>query len=163
MRAALRAYLYGGETASRSLDLLDRLVVDLLPGQVATAVVAVVDPRTGTVELSSAGHPAPLVFAGDDVRETDVPIRPLLGVGHGQGRSTSIGLSAGATLVLFTDGLVERRGDGVTSAAERLRRVGFRSVEGELAGWVDRLVEGVPDAGHDDTTVLALRLPARRN
>ena len=102
------------------------------------------------------------MFEGADVREAQLPIRPLLGVGHGQGRSTTIDLPPGATLVLYTDGLVERRGDDVTSAAERLRRVGFRSVDADLAEWVDRLVESVPDAGHDDTTVLALRLADHR-
>ena len=59
MRAALRAYLYGGETASRSLDLLDRLVVDLLPGQVATAVVAVRRPAGGHRRAEQRRSPGP--------------------------------------------------------------------------------------------------------
>lgn len=159
VRAALRAHLHGGATASHSLDLLDSLVVDLLPEQVATAIVAVVDPVARTVELCSAGHPPPLLFSGAEMREVDVPTRPLLGVGAGQSRTVTVALPPGDTLVFYTDGLVERRDDDVTSALERLQRLGFEAVDGPLERWARRLVEELPGAGDDDTTVLAIRLP----
>ena len=160
VRAALRAHLHGGATAAHSLDLLDALVVDLLPEQVATAIIAVVDPVAHTVEVCSAGHPPPLLFSGATPSELRVQNRPLLGVGAGTSSSTAVPLAPGDTLVLYTDGLVERRGDGVTSVLERLRLAGFTPVDGELEAWADHLFAGVPNAGDDDTTILAVRLPA---
>ncbi len=159
VRAALRAHLHGGATASHSLDLLDALVVDLLPEQVATAIVGVVDPLAHTVELCSAGHPPPVLFSGARMVEVEVPTRPLLGVGAGQSRTVTVPLPPGDTLVFYTDGLVERRDDDVTSALERLQRLGFEAVDGPLDRWARRLVEELPGAGDDDTTVLAIRLP----
>ncbi len=61
VRTALRAYLFEGHAPGVSLDRLDRLMSGLLDQRVATAVVAVVDRATGTVELASAGHPPPLL------------------------------------------------------------------------------------------------------
>lgn len=157
MRAALRAHLHGGADAGHALDQLDEMVVDLLPDQVATAVVAVFDPATGQVELSSAGHTAPLVFGPDGVREVDVPSRPLLGVGAGHGRAARVALHPGETLVLYTDGLVERRGDDSPDAASKLRELGVAGPGQEsLDEWASRLITSVPGAGDDDTTVLAL-------
>nr|WP_272917646.1 PP2C family protein-serine/threonine phosphatase [Nocardioides flavescens] len=159
MRAALRAHLHGGADAGHALDQLDEMVVDLLPDQVATAVVAVLDPRTGLVELSSAGHTAPLVFGPDGVREVDVPSRPLLGVGAGHGRAAQVELRPGETLVLYTDGLVERRGDDAVDASSKLRELGVTGPGGQpLEDWAAHLITSVPGAGDDDTTVLALTL-----
>ena len=161
MRAALRAQLHGGATAARSLDLLDALVIDLVPDQVATAVVAVVEPGTRTVELSSAGHPWPMVFGPDGaLREVEVPSRPLLGVGAGHGSSVRLELGPQDVLVLFTDGLVERRGDDAPSSADTVREAGVRGPQPgqSLQDWATSLLGAVPGAGDDDTTVLALRL-----
>jgi two-component system, chemotaxis family, sensor kinase Cph1 len=159
VRAALRAHMHGGATACQSLDLLDSLVVDLLPEQVATAVVAVVDPAAGTVELCSAGHPPPLLVRADGaVSELPVQSRPLLGVGAGESTATSVDLQPGDTVLLYTDGLVERRDDDVTSALERLRREGFQARPGSVDELVDQLLAGLPGTGDDDTTVLAVRL-----
>lgn len=158
LRAALRANLHAGATACHSLDLLDSLVVELLPEQVATAIVAVVDARSGTVEVCSAGHPPPLLSSGSHIRELDVPTRPLLGVGAGVSRASTFDLVPGDNLVLYTDGLVERRDDDVTSAVERLDRSGFEPVEAPLEAWADRLLDGLPGSGDDDTTILAVRI-----
>ena len=68
-------------------------------------------------------------------------------------------LPPGATLVLYTDGLVERRDDDVTSAVERLQRVGFTPYDGPVDAWADHLLRVLPGAGDDDTTVLVIRLP----
>ena len=130
-----------------------------MPEQVATAIVSVDDARAGTIELCSAGHPPPLLFTGADAEELLVPTRPLLGVGAGEGHTVTVDLPPGATLGLYTGGLGERRDDDVTSALERLRRIGFQAVDAPLAAWADRLLELLPGAGDDDTTVLALRLP----
>jgi serine phosphatase RsbU (regulator of sigma subunit) len=91
------------------------------------------------------------------VREVDVPSRPLLGVGAGHGRAARVELHPGETLVLYTDGLVERRGDDSPDAASKLRELGVAGPgEESLDEWASRLITSVPGAGDDDTTVLAL-------
>jgi len=94
--------------------------------------------------------------AADDV---DVPVRPLLGVGTGRAETVVIDLPPGAALLLYTDGLVERRGVDMRDRVERLRSLaGDTYADSDLQAWVDRLIELHDDGGDDDTTVLALRL-----
>ena len=71
-------------------------------------------------------------------------------------------LPDGAAMLLFTDGLVERRGEDLQTRTERLRRLAQpRRGDDDLEGWVDRLVAAHGDSD-DDTTVLAVRRRATR-
>ena len=159
VRTALRAYLFEGHDPATCLDRLDLLMSGLLDQRVATAVLAVLDPRTGRVELTSAGHPRPLLVGPQGAVEVDLPIRPLLGVGAGTAETMSIDLEAGDALLLYTDGLVERRGADLQERTERLRTLAATTYTGDagLAGWIGRLIELHDDGGGDDTTVLSLR------
>ncbi|WP_205472951.1 SpoIIE family protein phosphatase [Nocardioides sp. SYSU D00038] len=160
VRTALRAYLYGGATTPAALDLLDHLVAEMLGEQVATAVVAVVDRGTRRVELCSAGHPQPLVFGPDGPIDVAVAQRPLLGLGSGTSTGTVVELPPGGSLLLYTDGLVERRGTDLAESLRQLRATaGAGPGDGPLDGWVESVLRGAPGGGDDDTTLLALRFP----
>ncbi len=159
VRTALRAYLFEGHSPATCLDKLDLLMAGLLDERVATAVLAVLDPRAGRVELASAGHPPPMLLTRGTAYDVDLPVRPLLGVGTGAAESVELDLPPGAALLLYTDGLVERRSADLDERTERLRALAADTyADSDLQAWVDRLIEVHDDGGGDDTTVLALRM-----
>lgn len=164
VRMALRAYLFEGHRPAACLDRLDHLMVRLLDQRVATVLVGVVDPARTRVELASAGHPPPMLVTGGRADQVAVSVRPLLGVGAGEAIGTTLELAPGASLLLYTDGLVERRDTDLSESTERLRRLAAQTHgPGPLEHWLDRLLlahaQGDPHVGAaDDTTVLAVRL-----
>ncbi|MEP9362932.1 SpoIIE family protein phosphatase [Nocardioides sp. CN2-186] len=159
VRTALRAYLFEGHDPATCLDRLDQLMAGLLDQRVATAVLAVLDPSTARVELTSAGHPLPLLVTPAGATDVDLPVRPLLGVGTGAAETTTLDLEPGTALLLYTDGLVERRGVTMDERTDRLRALAAETyAASDLQGWVDRLIELHDDGGGDDTTLLALRM-----
>jgi chemotaxis family two-component system sensor kinase Cph1 len=161
VRTALRAYLFEGHSPAECLDRLDLLMSGLLDQRVATAVVVIVDPAGRTADIASAGHPLPLLVEGAAAGEVPVVVRPLLGVGQGTGEALVLDLPPDSTLLLFTDGLVERRGVDMAERTERLARLaGATHGAGDLNAWLDGLLEVQDDVTDDDTTLLAIRLEA---
>ncbi len=162
VRAALRAYLLAGMELGAALDQLDNFVVQLVDDKIVSAMVAVVDRRTRRIEAASAGHPPALLLGGRGLEELLPPVRPVLGLGAGHAESVTLEMPAGTTLVMFTDGLIERRGedlfDNLGLLAHSAGGGPGRGAEA-LEQWVDALLGTIPDAGDDDTTLLAVRLP----
>lgn len=156
VRTALRAYLFEGHAPGTCLDQLDRLMAGLIDQRVATAAVAVWDRGTGRIEIANAGHPSPLMVVSGGATELDVPIRPLLGIGAGTAESLSVDLEPGSTLVLYTDGLTERRGSDLRDRTDRLVELAGLGDLTDLDRWVDDLLAEHADVS-DDTTVLAIR------
>jgi phosphoserine phosphatase RsbU/P len=168
LRSALRAYALEHADPAEVLRLLDMKISYFEAGAVATVLYAVAEPPYDVFAFSSAGHLPPYVVAADGTaRAADVGPDPPLGVGRLAGswsrRVTSIELSAGASLCLFTDGLVERRptdndvdtdqiSDGLNRLGEVLppgsAEVACTTILGELVG--ERITE-------DDVAVLVVR------
>ncbi|MET7697697.1 GAF domain-containing SpoIIE family protein phosphatase [Streptomyces sp. NPDC005485] len=146
----------------RVLRRLDAAVSDDGTRRPATCLLVQVDPVRGTALLAGAGHLPPVVFAGDGTGELlDMPVGPPLGTGVGGYTSTALTLAPDDTLVMFTDGLVERRGEDIDVSLARL--AGLRlppeaSVDELLDGLLVRL-----DAhrAEDDVAVLAARIRPR--
>ena len=161
VRTALRAYLYDGHGPAGSLDRLDHLMDGLLGVGVATALVAVLDRETGLVEIASAGHLDPLLVSPDGtVHEVPLERRPMLGVGAGESLVSRIDLSDGGLLILFTDGLVERRGSDTEEQVARLMELAGGAIRPapleDVALWADLALDEL-DTPDDDTTILAIR------
>ncbi|MCK9903397.1 SpoIIE family protein phosphatase [Frankia sp. Cpl3] len=182
LRNALRAYLVdsafdgvapsdgdsGRHVAWEALRRLDRLTGALLPEALATAVVVLLDTTTATAQVASSGHPLPLhVPAVGEPRLLEVPIAPPLGAWAFATRheavdtppTTDVALCPGDTLVLCSDGLVERRSEAPDTGLARLLRLtvdnAATSSPSELAA---TLFEACRDPdGTDDTTVVVLR------
>jgi anti-sigma regulatory factor (Ser/Thr protein kinase) len=99
-------------------------LVQQLPGAVAsTVLVATLDPRTGECELASAGHVPPVLVSPSSTVEVCAQVRgvPLGVLRDGAHRhNTTVMLPEESTLVLYTDGLVERRPEGVDVGIDRL-------------------------------------------
>jgi serine phosphatase RsbU (regulator of sigma subunit) len=115
LRSALRAYALEHEDPADVLRLLDMKISYFEDGAVATVVYAVAEPPYDRFVVSSAGHLPPyLVTADGAVRATDVLPDPPLGVRSSSDDSlprhaVTVEVPRGASLCLFTDGLVERR------------------------------------------------------
>jgi two-component system, chemotaxis family, sensor kinase Cph1 len=158
IRTTLRAFLFDGHGAGECLDRLDTFMDRMLPNQLASAVIVIVDRTSGTLEIANAGHPPPLQRDQAGARFLELDAKPLLGVGGHPASSTVIDLDPDATLLLFTDGLIERRGLDLDESLERLRRASLRSDVADLVAWMDWLVVDLAVNEDDDTTLLALRL-----
>ncbi len=167
VRSMLRAYAWEhGEAPSAVVGRLDRAVVQVAGVPMVTLVHGVLDrtdPGSWRLTWTNAGHPPPLLVTGDGRAE-------YLTGGHGP--LISAGLSAtrhdacreippGATLVLYTDGLVESRTRSIDVGLERLRRDAASLVRRPLATFLDQLLERARPSDHhdDDVAVLALRCP----
>lgn len=160
VRTSLRAYALDGYSAAETLDRLDRFVAEMLPGHTATVVVAVLDPATQEIEVANAGHPPPLVVHRDGTMSEPPTCRPLLGVDLGTARSDRLVLAPGDLMLMYTDGLIERRGVSIDDSLDQLRTIVTQLAgDGSLVRWIDDLLAAVPGTMDDDLTVVAVRRP----
>jgi serine phosphatase RsbU (regulator of sigma subunit)/anti-sigma regulatory factor (Ser/Thr protein kinase) len=127
----------------------------------ATCVYAVFDAVTGTCEVASAGHLPPLLVRPDGTNELlDVMPAPPLGVGTGLIQSRTLTIEDGSLLVLYTDGLVEKRSRDIDEGLNRLREIfGPGSASQPLEDLCRATLAGVyADEHRDDIAVLMARL-----
>ncbi|MFS0700404.1 PP2C family protein-serine/threonine phosphatase [Cellulomonas sp. 179-A 4D5 NHS] len=122
LRSAARALLLQDLAPAAILDGLDRFAATLPGAECASVVCAVVDEETRTVTYSKAGHPPPLLLSGSGSRWLDDATGTLLGLAARPRPEATTTFERGETLVLYTDGLVERRGEGLGDGLERLAR-----------------------------------------
>jgi hypothetical protein len=163
LRTALRAYAVDGDSPGRLLTRLHRFLHHLQPDLYATAVIARLHPDEPTLTWAAAGHPPPVLRLPDGTVQTlDAKPGAMLGIPLTQeiGDHT-VRLSPGSTLALYTDGLVERRAQGIDPGIERLASAlgGFRSAEldTDLEGSADRILHPLlSDSERDDDVCLLL-------
>lgn len=204
VRAATRGAALVDSDPHSLLPSLDRMVWDLdalwpasmplgnaraRPGMAfggelfVTMLFAIIDPATGETELASAGHCLPVLLRGRLAREggaprgelVDMEVGPPLGI-EGERPVHRVTLAVGDILLAFTDGLLERRGEALTAAEERLmavlsdvppvtpRRVCQHVMEEMMgqAGYEDDcavIVVGRSPEGHRRSTVVVPPLP----
>jgi serine phosphatase RsbU (regulator of sigma subunit) len=87
----------------------------------ATVCVVQYDPSTRVATVASAGHLPPLLMPSGALPSfVSLPAGPPLGVGVDSFESVEVDLGAGSTMLLYTDGLVERRGEALDEGMDRL-------------------------------------------
>jgi serine phosphatase RsbU (regulator of sigma subunit)/PAS domain-containing protein len=147
-------------------DLLSRLsrsVDDLLDVELATLLVARLDPVTGALCVASAGHPPPLLAVpGAEPAFVPVVPGPPLGTFPGEYAETDAELPAGAALLLYTDGLVEDRGSALGTGLERLRQA-LAAAPDAVEEAADHVLAATGRRGgaDDDIALLLLRRSAQ--
>jgi len=159
LRMALRADAPAASGPGAALDHLNTLVGDMHPGMLATLVYAEFDPATGEVRYARAGHPPLLVVSADgNARFLDHALGPPVGVLPTGDYSDAVHhLDTGDTLLLFTDGLVERRLDSIEERLDELRAVASQP-DGDLEATCDRIITTLLSEGvADDVALLAFR------
>lgn len=164
-RSMLRALLYEWHAPPGAvLSRLDRTLQAITDTPLTTACVAYLRPGDGEwwLHWSTAGHPTPLVIApGEPGRylggEPGLPIGVEPSIARPDHHHR---LPCGATLVFFTDGLVEHHDHSIDQGLAALARLATRHAHRSPELLCRALVDHRPGDGRDDIAILALRLPA---
>ncbi|MPY60212.1 PP2C family protein-serine/threonine phosphatase [Streptomyces spongiae] len=163
LRTALRAYAVDGGSPGELLTHLHTFLHHLQPDLYATAVIARFHPDDPTLTWAAAGHPPPVLRTPDGQVHTldakpgamlGIPLRQVIG-------DHTVPLPPGSTLALYTDGLVERRAQGIDPGIGRLATAlaAFEptDLDRDLEGSADRLLQPLlHDSEHDDDVCLLL-------
>ena len=144
------------------LRRLDEMVANLPDAPFATCIAVVIDTASGTCTMAAAGHPPPVVARPDGPAEVlALPSGLPLGLGARSFEPVQVGLPPGATLALYTDGLVETRsrslGDGIAVLREALDSALARPGE-PLDLCCERVTQTLHQSGEDDTTLVLARI-----
>jgi len=125
-----------------------------------TVLYLLVDPAHGTVRVSNAGHLQPLCVDGDGARLVAGDGGLPFGVQPEDRPVMDIELAHGSSLIVITDGLVERRGEDIDEGIARVLKVAANAGGGTAAAMLSRVIAGMATTGlphDDDVTVLVLR------
>jgi len=164
LRSALRAYALEGRSPARVLQLLSRYA-DGVPGaRGATLAYVVVDPGARTLRYASAGHP-PALLVGPTGEATylegarGVPLDRALG--HVYVEATA-SVPESATLILYSNGAIERRGESLDAGLERLSRAAALGAGLDPDPLCTQLLEALETGGRrsDDVALLVARVGA---
>jgi serine phosphatase RsbU (regulator of sigma subunit)/anti-sigma regulatory factor (Ser/Thr protein kinase) len=157
LRNVLRVYALEGFGAGKAFDRLNQLAFESREEIFATGVLALIEPSRTRIRLANAGHPPPLLLtsAGE--------VRLLEG-----GRSLPVGaapdavytevelaIEPGSTLVLYTDGLVERRSEPIDVGIRRLADI-VEHATGSVDEIADTVVKELETSEHADDIALVV-------
>jgi serine phosphatase RsbU (regulator of sigma subunit)/anti-sigma regulatory factor (Ser/Thr protein kinase) len=165
LRASARALLLTGAEPATLLEQLDA-VAELVPDAFCTTVfAAIVDTAAETVHYSSAGHVPPVLAPADGSAAellTDARSVPLAVHRDEPRPQTSRPLAPGCTLMLYTDGLVERRDEPIDERIDRVAGVLADTVALPVESVADAVLHRLaPESGFDDDVALVLYRHAR--
>ncbi|BBH63692.1 hypothetical protein ACTI_03770 [Actinoplanes sp. OR16] len=166
VRAALRALALTDPAPPSVLAGLDRLVGSLGAESrneeiFVTVVYGVLDPEDGTITLASAGHPPPVLrragHGGEPATAELVKVPPgaPLGLG-GRWQTGTLRLEPGDTILMFSDGVVERRGSPLNDGLDALVAAAAGSASGDPRNMCSLATAAVAGTTDDDVAVLAV-------
>ncbi|SPM36520.1 Bacteriophytochrome (light-regulated signal transduction histidine kinase), partial [Mycobacterium rhizamassiliense] len=157
LRNVLRAQLFAGATPAEALGQLNDFCLHMLPGAFATVLAARVDLGSGLVEAASAGHLMPyLTGSVPTAVPAPISLSPPIGIRGVTYTPSSFTVEPGHGLVMYSDGLVERRGATIDEGLDRLAETLGRAGDVE-ASWISTaMASGNID---DDVTIVTLRRP----
>ena len=165
LRMALRAYAVQDPSPVSVMSGVHQLVAHIPIPEMATLMYLVFDPATRKLRFTNAGHPPPLVFGGGESRYLEGGVSPPLGVtADANFTEVSLDMWPGATLLLYTDGLVERREESIQVGLDRLLRVAADHESSDVDALCDHILASLIESDHvsDDIALVAMRpLPPR--
>ncbi|WP_328663593.1 PP2C family protein-serine/threonine phosphatase [Streptomyces sp. NBC_00328] len=163
LRSALSVVVRAVERPARALDVLGLYARDVGGALATTVVQAVVDTRARRIMYSSAGHPPPILVHPDGTfdlldRATDPPLGAR--TKHVPHPQADLPYTRGDTFVLYTDGLIERRGEDIDASLQRLTDALARHARQEPERLADALLAdlGVSSGARDDVALIVIRL-----
>lgn len=164
LRSVVRAYAFEGGTPASVLDRTDQLMRGMRAPRAASAVYGTLMPRVGTpgswiFEYARAGHlPAVLVRDGQATQLAQGS-GALIGFGRRARTGGRAVLVPGDTLILYTDGLIERRERPLRAGLEALLAAAARTQADDAAGIGEELLAALADSPEDDIAVVIARVP----
>jgi Stage II sporulation protein E (SpoIIE)/GAF domain len=162
LRTAAHALAELGLPPEEVLRRLDRMAAGMAAAPFATCICAVLDPADRSCVIAQAGHlPPMLALADGGIATFDLPPGLPLGLGAETFQPTQLSLPGGATLALYTDGLVESRvrplDDGMAALAEVLSAA-LAEPGCELDGVCQTVTRALHQQGEDDVTLVLARV-----
>jgi serine phosphatase RsbU (regulator of sigma subunit) len=159
LRFAVRAYLAQGDDIATVVTRLRGLLDIEVDHQFATVLLGDLDAAAGVIRVVSAGHFGPLVVTDGGAELLDCRVAPPVGVSTPVPPVVAeVRVTGRTTLLAFTDGAVERRGEVIDTGLERLRSTAAAADSHPLSTVLDRLMQlPTADAVRDDTVILGFR------
>ena len=157
LRYAIHAYAAQDDPPAMILTKLSKLVNVGATGQLATILCALLDVEAHELTVTSAGHLPPLLISNGTGTFIQSAVGVPIGVNAGSTyTSTAVSTPPAATLLAFTDGLVERRGESIDTGLARLQHAATAD-QCELDDLLSKLLDELRDGGDDDTAIAGLR------
>ena len=157
LRGALAGLAITGAPPARLVGWLNDLVRHVGPEHAASVIAGYFDPASRVLTWAQAGHPPPILIRGAWARPLEPPDGILLGAGTAGYGTATLALARGDVLLLYSDGLIERRhwslDDGLAALTAAARS--STGPEGAITAAVRAL--GSTDA-EDDTCLVALQV-----
>lgn len=160
IRTALRAYMAQGHELTKVVSMLNDLLLWMGRNRGATLSILELDPEAEELEAVTAGH-LPPVLVGPDGGARLLEQRPGLPVGVRAGHAyeaVRYPFPTGSTLLLYTDGLIERRGESIDEGLRRLTTAARRAAECTDSSFADRVYRALLDESplEDDVALLSI-------
>jgi serine phosphatase RsbU (regulator of sigma subunit) len=158
LRFAGRGYALEGHSPAAILERLQATLDFGTDLKFATVLCGEIDLSTSRVVLASAGHLPPILYTADGATTLAVPPAPPIGISEQTHvESMHLEVRPGSTLLAYTDGLVERRGEGIDEGIRRLESV--TTVRSQpLEDALNMLLSDLTlDAPEDDVAMIGLR------
>lgn len=164
LRSAARALLLEGHGPARVLTILDGFARRIPDARCCTMLCGLIDPAAGTVRYSSAGHPPAILDPGEPADPGGQRYElldgaqsvPLAVVADLERPEATVTLPPGSTLLLYTDGLVERRGRSIDVGIKAAAAVLADARDLGPAECAERLTSELVDRAHDDDVAFLL-------
>ena len=157
LRGALAGLAITGSPPERLVGWLNDLVRHVAPEHTASVIAGYFDPPSRTLTWAQAGHPPPILVRDSWARPLDQPPGILLGAGEEEYAAATLALDPGDLLLLYSDGLIERR--------DRSVEVGVATLAAAVRGIADpeRAIDAALRAfggtdSQDDTCLVALHV-----
>ncbi|HEY2631763.1 MAG TPA: SpoIIE family protein phosphatase [Solirubrobacteraceae bacterium] len=178
IRTVLRAYLAQGHELTEVVSMLNELLVSMGRNRGATLSILALDPETEELEAVIAGHLPPLLIEPDGrtrllEQKHGLPVGVRLGHDY---QACRYRFPTGSRLLLYTDGLIERRDESIDEGFQRLSVAARAAAERTDSSFADRVYRALLDETplEDDVALLAIEtmpledtleisLPARAN
>jgi PAS domain-containing protein len=158
VRNSLRGLAITGAGPGTLLDWLNSAAAHFTDGVLGTAVCGLYDPADRTLLWARAGHLPPILVRDGRAEQLPLPEGLLLGADPDASYAEEVTrLRLGDTLLLFTDGLIERRDEPIDDALAALVRAASRPVP-DVGGYADHLLGQAASNTGDDACLVAVRV-----
>jgi PAS domain S-box-containing protein len=161
LRSVVRSYAFESDDPGTVLERVDQLIAGMRVPRSASLVLAMLLRVADgwTLRYSRAGHLPPLLLRGGEARQLVGGAGTMIGFGAGRRSAAEESLEPGDVLVLYTDGLIERRARNLKDGLARLAEIGSGVGSADAAGVGEELLSRLADAPEDDIAVVVVRIP----